>query len=294
MGAPMAAAQMAFNARAPTVAALAAAGIFGFAQISLAAPAWLRHALHRPQTSEQRQAAAPPVARYVVDEGGGFVLDRTGHNPLIRFDESPEVWVLFASRAPRGDIIYRNDMGEPVLRATKLGGMTVFTSRRPGGSAAALESGATPLRIPPLGPGALYERLYQASVRCTRAAQHLIDIDALDVGAASDGLVGDAAVVTANAMAALSARPDGKALLARIAKVAFVEGGGPDASLRGGVLTITVAASQGVAGRPSSGKIIHAIGSPLPGAIGRPARAPGPGRINGPPTERVARVIGPR
>lgn len=269
----MVAAHTAFDGRALTIAALAAANAFGFAAhpAAAAAPAWLRHALHRTQQTGEWQAAPPPVARYTIDEGGVFVLDRSARYPLIKFDDSPEVWVLYPSRAPRGDIIYKNDMGEPMLRATKLGGMTVFTPRRPGGSAAALDGASFPLRVPPLGPGALWTRLFQASVRCSRAAQHLIGMDAPDIGIASDGLVADAAQVTSEAMAELAARPDGKALLARVAKVGFVEGGGSNVTVHGGVVTITVAASQGLAGRPSSERIIRAIVS-----------------------ERIIRVIGAR
>lgn len=267
----MAAAHTAFDGRALTIAALAAANAFGFAAnpAAAAAPAWLRHALHRTRQTGEWQAAPPPVARYTIDEGGVFVLDRSARYPLIKFDDSPEVWVLYPSRAPRGDIIYKNDMGEPMLRATKLGGMTVFTPRRPGGSAAALDGAGVPLRVPPLGPAALWHVLFQASIRCTRAGQHLIGIEALDVSPASDGLVGDAAQVTGEAMAELAARPDGKALLASVAKVAFVEGGGSNVAVHGGVVTITVVPSQGLAGRPSSQRIMRAIGAqPIIRAIG--------------------------
>jgi hypothetical protein len=271
MGLVMAAAHTAFDGRALTIAALAAANAFGFAAnpAAAAAPAWLRHALHRTRQTGEWQAAPPPVARYTIDEGGVFVLDRSARYPLIKFDDSPEVWVLYPSRAPRGDIIYKNDMGEPMLRATKLGGMTVFTPRRPGGSAAALDGAGVPLRVPPLGPAALWHVLFQASIRCTRAGQHLIGIEALDVSSASDGLVADAAQVTSEAMAELAARPDGKALLASVAKVAFVEGGGSNVAVHGGVVTITVVPSQGLAGRPSSQRIMRAIGAqPIIRAIG--------------------------
>ncbi len=257
----MAAADTAFDGRALTIAAFAAASALGFPHPSAAgAPAWLRHALHRTQETAEWQAAPPPVARYTIDEGGVFILDRSARFTLIKFEDSPEVWVLYPARAPRGDIIYKNDMGEVVLRATKLGGMTVFTSRRPGGSAAALDGASVPLRIAPLGPAALYQRLFQTSIRCSKSANHLISIEALDVGPASDGLVGDAAIVTAEAMAELATRAEGRALLARVGKVAFVEGKGANANLRAGVLTITVAASQGPAGRPSSERIMRALG----------------------------------
>jgi hypothetical protein len=259
----MAPAPTAFNGRSVIAAALAAVSALGFATSYAGAPRdWLRHAISRTVEGEDRQAPAPMVARYAIDEGGAFTLDRSAGEALLKFEDSPEVWVLSPSHGPRGDVIYRNDVGELVLRATKLGGMTIFTSRRPGGSAAALAGPGSPLRLTPLGPAGLYQRLFQASVRCTRAAQHLVGFDALDANPASDGLIADAALVTMGAMIGLAARSDGKGLLARIGKVAFIEGVRPAAEMRGGVLTITVAPALGMAGRPSSERIISAFGGP--------------------------------
>ena len=70
----------------------------------------------------------------------------------MKFEDSPEVWVLLAAaRRPRGDMIYKNDLGEPVLRATRLGGVTVFTDQRPGAGRPALAGAGAPLRLAPWG-----------------------------------------------------------------------------------------------------------------------------------------------
>ncbi|MHB8529805.1 MAG: DUF4908 domain-containing protein [Caulobacteraceae bacterium] len=254
----MAPAFSAFNGRRFIAVALVAANLGGFASPALAAPAWLRDALGAEH--EEGAAVAPPVARYRIDEGGMFTLDRSTREPLLKFEDSPEVWALSPVRGPRGDIIYRNDLGQPVLRATKLGGMTVFTSRRPAGSAASLAGPTSPLRLTPLGPVALYQRLFQASVRSSRIAQHLIGFDAPDASPSSDALIADAAVIVVSALSNLSSRAGGKARLARIGKIAFLEGGKPSINLRGEIVTITVAPSYGVAGRPSSGRILQALG----------------------------------
>src|SRR5581483_4499808 len=94
-----------------------------------------------------RMAAVPITARYQTDEGGVFILDRSRSKTLLKFENDPEIWVLQAAHGPRGDIIYRNDLGEEMLRATSLGGLTVFTVRRPEGSAAAFDGPTPPLRI---------------------------------------------------------------------------------------------------------------------------------------------------
>ena len=108
---------------------------------------------------DDRHAAPPPVARYVSDEGESFVLDRTSPTPLLKFEESQEVFVLRPSPAARGDIIYRDDLGEPVLRATKLGGLTLFYRGRPGGAPAAFAGQATTIHLQGLSPGAAGEGL---------------------------------------------------------------------------------------------------------------------------------------
>lgn len=215
---------------------------------------------HDSQVVEDgRGAPAPGIARYLSDDGGEFVLDLEGRQPVIRFSDTPETWVLSRFRGPRGDMIYKNDMGEPVLRATKLGGMTVFTSRRPQGAAAALIGPAMPVRLTPLGPMLLYQRLYQASVRCSRAAQHQVEFDAPDADPGSDALIADTAGVMVDAMIALSGRSGGRAILARLASVAIKPANHIGVVSRAGVVTITINPALGFGGRPSSERILLAL-----------------------------------
>lgn len=211
----------------------------------------------RDSLSRQRggEAVGPPIARYVSEEGRVFILDRTQSAPLMKFENSPEVLALTPSPAPRGDIIYKNDLGEPVLRATRLGGFTLFTDQRPSGEAVSLAGGGAPLRLPALSPQAVFERLAQASVRASRAARRPMLFEA-EATPASSALIADAAVVTSVAIIRLSQRKDGRALLARFNRVQFEEGKKAQATLKNGVLRISVAPSQGVAGRPSSDRII--------------------------------------
>ena len=152
---------------------------------------------------------APAVARYVDETGDmGFVLDRSAPTPLLRYDDSPEIWVLSPQPASHGDVIYKNDVGEPVLRATRLGGMTVFTLAHPGGAPAALVSEAPALRpVATLTPNMLLQRLAQASAHASRAAQRLVVFDAPDVTAQTASLVADAATVTAEAIESMARDP---------------------------------------------------------------------------------------
>jgi len=256
----MVSAPRAFGGGMVIAAALVAASVAGFAGPAGATPAWVKKALTLGQSGD-RQIAAPTTARYVSDEGGGFILDRSGRRTLLKFDDNPEVWVLSVARGPRGDLIYTNDLGETLLRATKLGGMTVFTARRPDGAPVALLGPCGPLRLSSLGPVALYQRLVQDSVRSTRAAQHLIGYEAEGADITSDGLIADAAGVAMEAMVALSARPGGRAMLARVGKVSFASGPEPAVSVYAGVVAITIVPSRGIAGRPSSERILRALGA---------------------------------
>ena len=219
------------------------------------------------QGSEQRRPAPPPVARYVSETGNAFVLDRAAPQPLLKFENSAEVWVLSSQPAPRGDTIYKNEMGEPVLRATKLGGMTLFTSERPAGDAAALIGRATSIQPPSvISVNALFQRLLQASARASRAAQHRVLFEASadatgasdDVTPATSVLVADTATVTAEAFEKM-ARDGDRALLARVGRVLLAKGHKPGASLKGGDLTVTYAPDKGLAGRPSSKRIIKVV-----------------------------------
>ncbi|MFI4964530.1 MAG: DUF4908 domain-containing protein [Caulobacterales bacterium] len=228
----------------------------GAAQPALAGPIdSLRQGLFGARPHDGRDAA-PPIARYVSEDGDVFTLDRSQPKPLLKFENDGEVWVLQAQQAPRGDTIYKNDLGEPVLRATRLGGLTLFTDHRPDGEAAALAGAGNPLRLLILGPQALAERLLQASARASRAARRLIPFEA-EATPTSSGLIADAASVTSEAMVRMTKRADSRRSLDRILKVRLVEGRKAAAEVNEGVLQVTVAPLQAFAGRPSSDRIVQ-------------------------------------
>ena len=214
----------------------------------------LRESLSRRPSGE---VTGPPLARYVSEDGHVFVLDRTQPVAMLKFEDSPEVWALEAAPAPRGDVIYKNDLGEPMLRATRLGGFTLFTDDRPSGEAVSMAGVAGPLRMLALSPQAVFERLTQASARSSRAAHRPMLFEA-EATPASSALIADAATITSVAILKLAQSPQGRAMLARFSRVRFEEGKKPSASLKDGILRIVVAPAQGVSGRPSSDRILQA------------------------------------
>ncbi|MBS0360208.1 MAG: DUF4908 domain-containing protein [Proteobacteria bacterium] len=217
----------------------------------------LRHGLlGRP--NDGRQASGPTVGRYVSEDGDVFTLDRTQAQPLLKFENSGEVWVLKSQPAPRGDTIFKNEVGEPLLRATRLGGMTIFTDHRPEGEAAAFLGPASPLHVTVLSPQALSVKLLQASIHVGRVLHHTVVFEAEDISPASSGLVADAALVTTLAVERSVEKPEAQGFLNRLKRVFMIEGHKPAAQFdQTGTLTITVAPDQGLAGRPSSDRIIR-------------------------------------
>jgi hypothetical protein len=204
--------------------------------------------------------AAPPVARYVSEAGGGFIFDQASPQPLMKFDNSAEVWVLSAQPASRGDVIYRNDLGEPVLRVTKLGGVILFTDDAPMGAAAALSGRASSIQPPAiLSFGVFVQRVKIAADRASRAAQHQIEFSTVeDVRPETSVLAADSATVVAEAFERMARKGD-RSLISRIVRVLLAEGHKPAAALKDGSLTITYSPDQGLAGRPSSKRIIKVI-----------------------------------
>ena len=206
-------------------------------------------------------AETPIIARYEGEDGPAFILDRTrGAGALLQFDGDPEIWALTATPGPRGDIIYRNDLGQPMLRSTRLGGVTLFTPGRPSGMPAAFVGEGTAPRPPPvLGPDALFQLEVHAAFRATRAAQHSIGFDTPDdfVTPASEVVFAEAFIITAQAFVrAAQGTKGGPSAISHIMQVKFVTGRAPDATVKGATMRVTVAPELGVAGRPSSSRLI--------------------------------------
>jgi hypothetical protein len=240
----------------------------GLTRLAAAAPFSLSDVFVGARPLEPQRPATPTIGRYVDDDGDtSFVLDRSSNVTLLRFEDSPEIWVLTPQPAPHGDIIYRNDVGEPMLRATWLGGLTLFTRIHPSGAAASLVGEASAIRPPViLSPNALLLRLAQASAHSAHMIQRPVEFEAPDVTPLTASLIADAAGVAAEAIGDVAQTLDGRRVLSKLNKVLLAVGRKPSASFNKGVLQIVVAPPPGgmpvrdsVAGRPSSHRIAVAL-----------------------------------
>lgn len=199
----------------------------------------------------------PPVGRYVAETGEGFTLDRSGRNPLLRFDRRDETWVLRATPAPRGDVIYRNDAGDQLLRVSPNGAITVFTSRAPGGSPAAYSGAASALSAPTLGPTRLWTLMARRSEMISQALGRLVVINL--TGERSESLCVEALITTTDAVIRIARSPGGAESLNRLRGITIVEGSRSGVSYSNGQLVVTVDPDQGAAGRPSSERVIRTL-----------------------------------
>lgn len=212
----------------------------------------------KPDTS--RRASAPPIARYVSTSGVAFTFDRSSARPLLRFEDSSEIWVLRAEAGPRGDTLYKNDTGRVVLRDTKVGGLILYTPQHREGEAAAMAGASSAIKLPLLGPKQLFQRLAVASSKVSTALHRQVAFEADVETPLGTAMVGDAVIIVTNALLRIAARPGGPQALARINKVYITEGPAPISEIRNGVLYIVVAPGQGLASRPSSERVAYVAG----------------------------------
>ncbi len=214
--------------------------------------------------SSDGQPAAPPVARYLVESTIGFTLDMSGPQPLLRYSNSTEVWALKPKSAPMGDVLYTNDAGETMLRATRLGGLTAFTPDQPKGVAAAFVGSAPPIGLPDIRSGGqLLIRMGQQAGHVSRMAGHEIGFDASnqDIGPESLPLLADAFNLTVDAFTrALSPQnAKKKTFIPDLNEVRVKEGEPPNAYIQNDALILVITPARGIAGRPSSHRIFKVL-----------------------------------
>ncbi|MGV8928621.1 MAG: DUF4908 domain-containing protein [Brevundimonas sp.] len=199
-----------------------------------------------------------PTGRYVADSGEAFILDRSGYRPLLRFDRRDETWVLRPSAAPRGDVIYRNDAGDQLLRVTPGGGMTVYTSRAPGGSPVSFTGPGPSLSPPTLGPAQIFQLMARRSAMLSQSLGRLIEIN-VDTNGEAESLAVEALILSTDAVLRIARSPTARSTLDRLRSITIVEGSRASVTYARGELRIVVAPAQGVAGRPSSARVIQAF-----------------------------------
>jgi hypothetical protein len=209
-----------------------------------------------------REAGGPQIARYVAGDLE-FVLDRSGPQPLIQFRGGTEILALTRSAGPRNDEIYKNDIGEQVLRMSSLGGGgTIYTPDQPQGMPVSLvQVVVTPIRLPVISGGdiELGRRELQASLSISTALQRHVGFQIAEYDSEAWALVGDTINLVVKAIQINQEHLRQNPKFSHIDRVLIVVGDQPGILLNYDTIQITVAPSKGPAGRPSSARIAIAM-----------------------------------
>jgi hypothetical protein len=221
----------------------------------------LKDKMFGKRVEDGRAHAAPKVAHYISEDGQSFVFDESQGFPFLRFDGDDEVWVLTPTPGTKGDIIYKNDVGEQMLKATRWGGMVLFSDDRPMGDPVAVTGKAEAFQPDAMTPTLLWLSMVRASKRASQAADHQIVFDGHDASAESASLFFTASEATSDAIVhvALQSRT-GRQSLAGLREVHFVEGRPPSAHMDKGILTLKLDVSRGAwAGHVSSKRVVNVL-----------------------------------
>lgn len=249
------------SATAPLVIALAFGVFAALTTSEVAAQARGNVQAQQSQSLHDRlySRGLPDTGSYVTSSGVGFVLDRSGPRPLIRFGNSPEIWALHPSSAPRGDVLYRNDAGDLVLRITRSGGLTLYTASEPAGMPASLVGAAPGLRSSALSMNQLAGYLLSQSLAASNAVGHLIEIDVRLVSAGAYAVLPDVVPIAVQAIVRMASSSNLRDEAAQVRIIQIVEGPRAAVAYRAGILRITINPEQGPGGRPSSARIVRAL-----------------------------------
>lgn len=206
----------------------------------------------------------PVVAHFMSARGEGFILDETQTGaPLLRFDGDDEVFQLSAKPGANGDITFRNDLGQPVLKATRLGGMILFSgSHADTGDPAAVTGQAQAFAPDRLSPAELWVHMAKSALRVTRACDHqvLFSGDLEDPHDDVITLFAETASVATDALVQIASQGDTRHSLDRLHEVYMMLGRPPSAKLEKGVLVIKLDPSKGAwGGHPSSKRIVNVV-----------------------------------
>lgn len=200
----------------------------------------------------------PVMGRFVSESGQAFVLDRSGSRTLLRFERTTETWVLRPTPAPRGDIIYRNDNGDQILRVTPDGGMTLYTTTTPQGAPVSLAGEGQSLVPPALTGVQLWNYIVRQSDRASRALGRLVVVD-VDIQPGSEAVAADALSTAVDAVSRMSRSGNLNRQAGLVRRIVVTDEGRSGVTFNRGVLRVGIDPQAGFAGRPSSARIVRTM-----------------------------------
>lgn len=212
--------------------------------------------MDRPDAAAQGFApvrrSAPKSTRYEdTATQRKFVLDQTGEDVLMKFEDDPEVMALQSTTAQRGDAFLRSDSGELMLRVTELGNVISYVGNKDG-APAAVAAAASPLDAPAMTES-LTESVEELRERLTALAGHDVTVFGTGAFAQDERWAFDALIVTR-----IGVERSGDAVR-DLRSVRMVRMDEPTVTFADGELVLGVDPAEGYAGRPSSEAIAQAM-----------------------------------
>jgi len=204
------------------------------------------------------------AGEYQAGENVKFSLDAGDGYYLLRFDGSPEVFVLYSDYTSLGGRVLKFDSGETAIQITGWGGMTLYTDASPGGLPAVRTGDDEPPALQPVSLADMQNATGDESEHLAymRRINLIFDADWKAL-AADDSLRArcfDALENVARGIDRFAANPAARKILAaRFNRVVIAVSEKPTLSTREKTIVATFNPDKGYRGRASSRAIARAL-----------------------------------
>jgi Domain of unknown function (DUF4908) len=201
---------------------------------------------------------------YLAGDHVEFALDYQRGNFLLRFQDDPEVFVLYSDRASMGGRVLKYDSGETVIHVTVWGGITLYTDARPGGLPAVRTGDTAPFLLPDVS-------MSQIDNAAAAESRHLRALHLLRLGFTTDwnaianntglrALYYDAMENAARGFNRFVASAAAREALSKHVNTVWISTAGrPTVNLSGKTLRVTFNPDAGYEGRASSRAIARGL-----------------------------------
>lgn len=241
-----------------TPARLAASAVLTATLLVFAAPAMAQQPAPSFTQAAKPRATAPAqsATRYEeVTTQRSFVLEQRGRDAIVKYEDSPDVMVLEAMPAQRGDVFLRNDAGQVMFRLTEAGNLVSYVDNKDG-APAVMAGLAAPLSAPPM-TASLNEMRSNAVTRLSRLAGHEVTIFGAAEFANNEQWAAEALAAMVRGVErsnGLAGRTASKLSAVRLAKT-------PSASVtfKDGELVLGINPAEGYVGLPTSEAVTQAM-----------------------------------
>jgi hypothetical protein len=205
------------------------------------------------------------TGNYVAADDLAFTLDLVDGTYLLRFENTPEVFVLYPDRASLGGREFKYDSGETALHVTGWGGITLYTDDKPGGLPASRTGDSVPpepvdVTVDEMQTAAQNDAQQLAFVR-RAGLTFSADWNEFDSNAGARAFAKDAMDNAARGLVRFAAIPAGRqAIVHRLDKVMLATAAHAAVLLNGRTLVVTFDPAHGYAGRASSRAVARGLG----------------------------------